>query len=163
MDYNVLTEAISEQTSLLTELLQVLESETADMGNLDMVAMNVSNQTKEALIAKISSHSQMLQLLITQTARREALPESATLEVIATHVAKTGNRKLVELQKRLRSSAEQVQQIAALNKGIAERFVTTAADSLTLISRMLNQSSVYGASGGYQTRHAGAVIINREA
>ena len=59
--------------------------------------------------------------------------------------------------------AEQVRRSTTLNREIAERFTSMVADSLGLMTRLINQSNVYGASGGYLQRPATAVMINREA
>lgn len=163
MDSATLIETITEHTALLKELYVILERETADMASINLGAMNQSNQSKESLITHISKHAQQLQQHISKIAQQEGLASSATLGTVADHVAKKGNKNLQAAQKKLRAAAEQVQQAATLNSGIAERFVATTTESLTLISRMINQSNVYGASGGYQHRHTGAVIINREA
>ena len=57
----------------------------------------------------------------------------------------------------------QLQQVAELNREIAEKFSSTVATTLTLITRLANQSNVYGSSGGYQQPRNGAVMINMEA
>ena len=156
-------EEITVQTELLNQLLQVLERETAEMGDVNIDAMNLSNQTKEELTARIAEHTPCLQKAISAQAVREGLPGSASLGTVATHIAKKGNRELLAKQKQIHRTAERVQQVAALNREIAERFASSITTSLTLITRLVNQSNVYGASGGYQQQSAGAVMINREA
>ena len=163
MEIKKLIEAITVQTELLNELLQVLDRETSEMANIDITAMNLSNQTKNELIARIAEHSQHLQRTTSALAVREGLPGTASLGAIAKHVAEKGNRELFTSQQQICRIAEQLQQVTALNSGIAERFVSTVTTSLSLIASLINQSNVYGASGGYQQRPTGAVIINREA
>ena len=163
MELEKLFEEIEVQTEILQELLQVLERETAEMGDVNITAMNLSNQTKEELIVRIAEHTPHLQKAVSAFAVNKGLSESATLGVVAKHVAKSGNQQLLTKQQRIHTTAERVQQVSALNKEIAERFASSITSSLGLITRLVNQSNIYGASGGYQLRPAGAVMINREA
>lgn len=163
MELKKLIEEITVHTGLLHELLQVFERETVEMGDVNIAAMNVSNQAKEEWISKISGHTEQLKRAIAALAVREGLPSTAALGAVAEHVAKKGNRSLLAKQQEIRDTADRIQQVATLNREIAERFSASATSTLGLITRLINQSNVYGASGGYQQRPAGAVMINREA
>jgi len=158
-----LIEELSMHTELLNELRQVLERETSEMGDINIAAMDQSNRAKEELILRISGHTPQLQHAISALAVREGLPGSTPLGILAGHIAKKGNRELLVKQKLIKDTADRVQQVSALNCEIAERFASSVTTSLNLITRLINQSNVYGASGGYQLQSAGAVIINREA
>ncbi len=163
MELKKLIEEINVQTELLNDLLKLLERETAEMGDINITAMNLSNQSKEELIDKIAEHSPHIQRVILQLAAREGLPMTASLGMLAEHFAKRGNRELLKKQQQIQRTAERVQQVAGLNREIAERFAASVTSSLNLITRLINQSNVYGASGGYQQRPASAVMVNREA
>jgi len=163
MELKKMLEEITVQTELLNQLLQVLERETAEMGDVNINAMNLSNQAKEELTTKIKEHTPSLQQAISAQAVREGLPGSTSLGAVATHIAKRGNRELLTKQEQIRGTAERIQQVAALNREIAERFASSITTSLSLITRLVNQSNVYGASGGYQQRPVDAVMVNREA
>ena len=163
MEFKKLIDEIAAQTELLNELLAVLERETTEMGEVNIAAMTLSNQAKEELIGRIAERSPHIQLAVTQLAAREGLAGATTLGTVAEHVAKKGKREILAKQQQIRATAERVQQVAALNREIAERFSASVTSSLSLITRLINQSNVYGASGGYQVRPTGAVMINREA
>jgi flagellar biosynthesis/type III secretory pathway chaperone len=163
MELKKLIESIDVQAKLLNELLQVLDRETVEMGNVNIPAMAISNRSKEELAAKISEHSPLLQKAIAAFATQEGLPETTLLSALAEHVAKRGDKELLKKQKQIRETAISVQLVATLNREIAEHFASSAATTLSLITRLINQSNVYGASGTYQQRPTGAVMINREA
>jgi flagellar biosynthesis/type III secretory pathway chaperone len=163
MEIKKLVEEITVETGLLEELLKVFERETAEMAKIDLTAMALSNEQKEELIARINVHSSSLLSAISRLALREGLPESTSLAALSEFVAKKGNTELLSKQQNIRRTTERLQQVAALNREIAERFASNVTTSLALITRLINQSNVYGASGGYQQRSAGAVMINREA
>lgn len=163
MELKKMIEELTVQTGLLNELLQVLERETAEMGDVNINAMNLSNKAKEELTARIAEQTPCLQQAISAQAVREGLPGSASLGTVAAHIAKRGNRDLLTKQQQIQRTAERVQQVAALNREIAERFSASVTTSLNMITRLINQSNVYGSSGGYQPRSTGAVMINREA
>lgn len=163
MELKKLIDEITVQTELLNELLKVLERETTEMGNVNIAAMTLSNQTKEELIDKIAENSPHIQRAVTQLAVREGLSGTVSLGTVAEHIAKKGNRNVLAKQQQIRATAERVLQVAALNREIAERFSASVTSSLNFITRLINQSNVYGASGGYQPRSTGAVMINREA
>ncbi|MDD2308107.1 MAG: flagellar protein FlgN [Desulfuromonadaceae bacterium] len=163
MELKKMIEELTVQTGLLNELLQVLERETAEMGDVNINAMTLSNKAKEELTARITKQTPCLQQAISAQAVREGLPGSASLGTVAVHIAKRGNRDPLARQQQIRMTAERIQQVASLNHEIAERFSASVTTSLNLISRLINQSNVYGASGGYHPRPAGAVMINREA
>jgi flagellar biosynthesis/type III secretory pathway chaperone len=163
MEMKTLKEAIAVESRLLTELLQVFERETIEMGDVNIDAMNNSNQEKEELIAKIINHAPLVKHALSELAVRQGLSPQATFKTIAESSAKRGSKELLACQQQLNSTAERIQQVAALNRDIAERFAFSVSTSLGLITRLINQSNVYGASGGYQQRPASAVMINREA
>jgi hypothetical protein len=163
MELKKLIKETTVHADLLNELLQVLERETAEMGDVNIAAMAVSNQSKEELIARIADHSLQLQRAISEQASQYGLSGPVTLSSIAEYVAKKGDRELLVKQQQILSTIERVQQVAVLNREIADRFSSSIASSLTLITRMINQSNIYGSSGGYQRQSASAVMINREA
>src|SRR6266567_308510 len=121
MELKKMIEEIAVQTGLLKELLQVLERETSEMSDLNITAMGLSNTAKEELIARIATRSPYLQRAVSELAVHEGLPGTASLGTIAEHVAKTGNRELLAKQQQIHRTAERVQQVAALNREIAER------------------------------------------
>ncbi|MDD2366563.1 MAG: flagellar protein FlgN [Desulfuromonadaceae bacterium] len=162
MELQNLIEAVDKQTKLLNELLQALERETVEMGEINISAMAVSNRSKEELTDKISAHSPTLQKAVATLAKREGLAETTLLRTVADHIAKRGKPELLDKQKKLRDTAISVQLVATLNRDIAERFASSVTASLNLITRLINQSNVYGSSGGYQQRPTGAIMINRE-
>lgn len=163
MDLKKLTEAASIQTELLHDLLAVFERETVEMGDVNVAAMADSNIAKEDLLKKISEHAPVLKQAISDVAVREGLGANTSLGALAEVLWKKGNRDVLATQQQIKSVAEKVQQAAGLNREIAERFNSTVTTTLTLITRLVNQSNVYGASGGYQPSRTGAVIINMEA
>lgn len=163
MELKKLIEVIDIQAKLLDELLKTLECETVEMGDVNIAAMSISNKSKEELAARISEHAPILKQSIAGLSAREGLPEATLLRTVAEHLAKRGNRELLNKQKHIRDLAISVQLASALNRDIAERFATSATTTLNLITRIINQSNVYGASGGYMQRQTGAVMINREA
>lgn len=163
MELNPLLDMLIEQSLLLEELLTVFERETVVMGDINISEMSNSNQAKEELINKIAKHSQIIQQAVSGLAVSYNLPANTPLKVIAEHLAKKGNEELLLKLQQLSITTDRIQQVAALNMEIAERFSATITTSLTLITRLINQSNVYGATGGYQRNNTNAVMINREA
>jgi flagellar biosynthesis/type III secretory pathway chaperone len=163
MELKKLIAEISLQAALLDELLQVLERETVEMGDVNISAMDLSNRTKEELFAKIAGQTPILQQAISAHAVCEGLPVSASLGELAKCIAKRGDRELLTKQQQIHRTAERIRQVSALNVEIAERFSSSVTSTLGLISRLINQSNIYGSSGGFLRQPAGAVIINREA
>lgn len=163
MELKKLLETLAIEAALLDDLLALLERETAELGNIDIAAMAASNQDKEELINKITEHAPSLQQAVSACAVREGLAATTALGELAEHLAKKGSGELLSRQQQASKTADKIKQMAAMNQEIAERFSAMVTTSLGLITRLINQSNVYGASGGYQQRPAGAVMINREA
>lgn len=163
MEFKRLLDAVNVQSGLLDQLLAALERETSEMGDININGMSVSNQVKEELIKKIAEQAPIMQQALSGLAVHHGLASTTSLKGIAEHLAKNGNGELLLKQHHLAKSADRIQQVAALNREIADRFSSTIATSLNLITRLINQSNVYGATGGYQKHQAGAVMINREA
>lgn len=163
MEQNKLMTAVTTQTALLDELLALLERETVELSDVNIAAMTQINQAKEELLKKIAEHAPVMQQAISDMAAREGLSSDASLGVIAEHLANKGVTALRTKQSLLKTTADRITQVAAMNHEIAERFSETISTSLALITRLINQSNIYGASGGYQRRPTGAVMINREA
>ncbi len=163
MELKKLMEALAIEAGLLDDLLALLERESAELGNIDIIAMAASNQDKEMLITKIAEHSTQMQQAVSACAVSERLAASTSLGALAEHLSKKGHRELLSKRQQMSKTADKIKQAAALNQEIAERFAAMVTTSLGLITRLINQSNVYGASGGYQQRPASAVMINREA
>lgn len=163
MELKKLMTATTTQAAFLDELLALLERETAELSNVNISAMTQTNQEKEELLKKIAEHAPVMQRAISDMAMGEGFSAGTQLGVIAEHLAKRGVTELLSEQKRLKTTAEKVKRVAAINHGIAERFASTIATSLKLVTRIINQSNVYGATGAFQKGQAGAVMINREA
>lgn len=163
MEIKKILDAIDVQSGLLTDLLKVLEQETAEMGDINIDGMAASNQAKEELVNRIAENAPVMKLAISEIAAGCGLPDTASLINIAEHLAQKGTVELLLKQQQLAGLADRVQQVGSLNREIAEQFSATVTTTLSLITRLINQSNVYGASGGYQQRQTGAVMINREA
>lgn len=163
MTRNELLDTLNVQSALLDELLTVFERETVEMGEVNVSGMADVNQAKEALINRIAELSQTMQQAVSGLAVSYGLASATSLKDIAEHLAKKGDGELLLKLQQLSGTTDKIKQVAALNMEIAERFSSTITTSLTLITRLINQSNVYGASGGYQRNNAGAVMINREA
>ena len=151
------------QLKLLEELYGLLKQETRELSEIALTAMADITMRKVDVSSRIEAHTASLQREIEQVASREGLPAKTSLGELAARFSAKGNRDLSGLHAQLNDVAGRVKQLLSLNREIAERFAASIGSSLDLLSRVINQSNVYGASGGYQQRLAGAVIINREA
>jgi len=155
-----LTEILATQLQLLEELYTLLERETRELGDMNLDAMAEVNRLREELTGRIETHTGPLRQAISAAALELGLAPDATLGEVA---AKTTQQAIPRLHRELNDTARRVQERASMNREIAERFVATTTTTLSLLTRLINQSSVYGASGGYQQRTSGAVMINKEA
>ncbi len=155
-----LSEILSIQLQLLEELLSLLERETRELGDMNLDAMAEVNRMREELTERIEAHTGLLRQAISAEALDLGLASDATLGAV---VAKTTQKEIPRLYRELNAVARRVQDLAAMNREIAERFAATATSTLNFLTRLINQSNVYGASGGYQQRTSGAVMINKEA
>jgi flagellar biosynthesis/type III secretory pathway chaperone len=163
MKIKMLSEALSDQLKVFEELLALLERETQELANVNIEAMNEINVQKEDVGALIQVHTATLRQVIGETAISLGLPLNSSLGELAAKLKQQGNKEIILQHEQLNKVAERVQQVAALNHEIAERFSETLSQSLDFLTRIISQSSVYGASGGYQQRPTGAVMINMEA
>ncbi|GFE59508.1 flagellar export chaperone FlgN [Geobacter sp. AOG2] len=155
-----LSEILTIQLHLLEELYSLLERETRELGDMNLDAMAEVNRMREELTERIEAHTGALRQAIATAALELGLAADATLGAV---VAKTAHKEIPRLYRELNATARRVQERAAMNREIAERFAATATTTLNFLTRLINQSSVYGASGGYQQRASGAVMINKEA
>jgi flagellar biosynthesis/type III secretory pathway chaperone len=155
-----LTEVLSTQLKLLEELSCLLERETREFGAMNLDAMAEVNRLREELTERIEAHNGLLRQAISAAASELGLAPDATLGDVA---ANTSQKAIQRLYRELDAAAQRVQGRAVMNHEIAERFVATAASTMNFLTRLIQQSSVYGASGGYQQRSVGSVMINRKA
>jgi len=155
--------ALQKQKNLLEELRDVLKKETGELSEVHLEAMTETNARKEELADVVKSHAAVLRSAIQDVATHEGLSPTATLGELATSLKKKGNRDIAEIHEELNTLADQTKELLTLNREIAERFAASLGDTLNFIARIINQTSTYGASGSYQHRPAGAVMINREA
>ena len=155
-----LTEMISIQVKLLEELYSLFERESREFGAMKLGAMAEVNRLREELAVRIEAHTGLLRQAISRAACELGLPPEATLADIA---GKTTQKAIPKLYRELNAAAQRVRGHAVMNREIAERFVSTAASAMSFLTRHINQSSVYGVSGGYQQRSVGSVMINRKA
>lgn len=158
-----LSEALSVQQNVLEEILDLLKRETIELTNVNIEAMAEINIKKEEVGARIQAHTAVLRQIIGETAVSLGLSPDSSFGELAAKQGQQGNNEFLLRQEKLNAVADQVRQMAAMNHEIAERFVDTLNQSLNFLTRIINQSSVYGSSGGYQQRPPGAVMINMEA
>lgn len=163
MKIKMLSEALSVQQKDLEELLDLLERETHYLTDVNIEAMVEINGRKEDVGARIQAHTAVVRQMIDEAAASLGIPLNSTLSELAAKLAQQGNKEFLLQHKQLNEVAEHVRRVAAMNQEIAERFTATLSQSLNFLTRILSQSTVYGASGGYQQRPAGAILINREA
>jgi flagellar biosynthesis/type III secretory pathway chaperone len=155
-----LLEILSVQLRLLEELYQTLERETEELGNICLEAMAGTNLEKKRLIGQIESYSEVLRKAIATSGSDLGLGPSATLADVA---AASRQKEIGQLYNDFLAAVQRVQGRAAMNHKIAVNFETTTGSTLNFLGRLLNQSSMYGASGSYLQGASGAVMINRKA
>lgn len=163
MELKKLGGLLSGQLVLLQELLTLLERETGELGDIRLEAMMEINRRKEELSERIEAQASQLRGAIAESVATEGLPAGTSLGALADKLKQKGNREIPQLHGELNRVVERIRQALAINREIAERFANSVSTSLGLLTRLINQSSMYGASGGYQQRSTGAVMINREA
>ncbi len=163
MKIKKLTNTLSTQLGLLEELHALLERETKELAEINLDAMAEINSLKEAASARIEEHTAPFRQAMEEAAASLALPPDCSLGELAAKLEKKGNKEISLLHGKLNKVAKQVRMTATMNREIADRFVATVSTSLNFLTRIINQSAVYGASGGYQQRPGGAFMINREA
>ncbi|QEM68023.1 flagellar protein FlgN [Geobacter sp. FeAm09] len=161
METKLLEETLVQQLQLFEELHALLEQETDELARMNLDAMEDVNRQKKDLAERVEAHNGSLRRMIAMIASEQGLASGVTLGSIAAAMGHKGD--LVRLRHKLTVAAQRVQDTAAVNSTISERFARTASMTLGHLSRQINRSSVYGASGGYQQRSSVAVMINREA
>ena len=158
-----LTAALETQLRLLEDFFNLLSRETRELSDIQLDAMAEINGLKESIAARIETHSALLRKEIDEAAAHEGLSSKATLGELADRCKQKGDTDVSRLHLELGMVADHIRQAISINREIAERFAASVTSSLELLTRVINQSNTYGASGGYQQRPTGAVLINREA
>lgn len=161
---NRLIHALETQLQLLEEFHALLSRETRELADINLDAMAEINERKESMAASIEANSVQLVSRLVETASAEGLPPKTTLRELAEYCNRRGKRRdISRLHEDLVRVTDRVRQAISINHEIAERFAASVSNSLDLLTRVINRTSTYGASGGYQHRPTGAVMINREA
>ena len=163
MAIHLLTGALETQLHLLEEFFNLLNRETQELSDIHLDAMTEINTLKESVAARIETHSAVLHKEIDEAATREGLSPKATLRELADRCKQKGQTDVSRLHVELNRVADSIRQTISVNREIAERFAASVTNSLELLTRVINQSNIYGASGGYQQRPTGSIMINREA
>jgi len=158
-----LVAALEEQLGLMKELHDLLKKETDQLADVKVAAMTETNARKEELSSRMYAHSAVLRTALQAGVLAEGLSPNATLGELVVIANRKGDRDIARLHSELNDLSGQVKDLLALNREIAEKFASSLGSSLEFISRIINQTSTYGASGSYQQRSAGSVLINREA
>jgi flagellar biosynthesis/type III secretory pathway chaperone len=163
MSIHTLIAVLETELNLLEEFYNLLIRETRELSDIHLDAMAEINGLKESIAVKIEAHSSVIRKEIEETARLEGLSSNATLGELADASKRKGKKNLSRLHEDLNRVAARIKQAISINSEIAERFAASVTSSLGLLTRVINQSNTYGASGGYQQRPSSAVLINREA
>ena len=161
MKTKLLEETLLSQIQLFEELHCLLEQETGELANKNLEAMAEINRHKGELSERIEAYSISIRQMISTFASALGLASDSTLGMVA---AAIGNKnELHRLRQKLTLAAQRVQETAAVNGTISERFVETADMALGFLKSVVKRSSVYGASGGYLPGSSVSVMFNREA
>lgn len=163
MEKKTLTTQLLVQLGLLKELLILTEQETSELSDIHLDAMAEINTRKADVAARIEAHADPLRSAIAAVAAREGLPAGSSLGEVADSLTRKGNKEVSRLYEELHQVSQRIRQVLEINREVAERFTASVSSSLELLTRLVNQSSIYGSGGGYQQRPAGSVMINREA
>lgn len=163
MTIHKLITVLEVQLHLLEELFNLLSRETREMSDIHIDAMSEINSKKEGVAARIEAHSAVLRKVMEEAISREGLSSKATLGELADNCKRKGVNEVSRLHEELNRVADRVKHTISINSEIAERFAASISSSLKLLTLVINQANTYGASGGYQHRPAGAVLVNREA
>lgn len=155
-----LLEILSVQLRLLEELYRTLERETQELGEIRLEAMAGTNLEKEKLIGQIETNTEVLRQAIATAGVDLGLAPGTTLADVA---ATSRQKNIAKSYQELLAAVKRVQRRATVNHEIAVNFKATTGSSLNFLARLINQSSMYGASGGYLQGASGAVMINRKA
>jgi flagellar biosynthesis/type III secretory pathway chaperone len=161
METKSLEETLSSQIQLFEELHRLLEQETGELAQMNLVAMADINRHKDELSERIEAYSTSLRQKISTIASERGLASDVTLGVVAAAIGKKNN--LLRLRQKLALAAQRVQETAAVNCTISECFTKTADLALGFLNSVVKRSSVYGASGGYVPGSSVSVMFNREA
>lgn len=163
MEMKKLTDDLLMQLGLLKELLELLKREAHELAEVRLDAMTEINARKEELTKLIEAHGSQMRQTIIDAVAGAGLPAESTLGELAAHLKAQGKHEISRLHGDLNLVATLIRQALDVNREIAERFAASVKNSLDLLARVINQSSIYGATGGYQQRPTGSVMINREA
>lgn len=160
MDVKKMAEMMSAQLLLLDKLQIAMELETDALSEINLDKLHEINNQKDELSAEMKITGAALRQAMTEQALKSGMPSDSTLGAI---VAVIGTPEISALHSSLNLKAERVRNITLVNREIAERFAETASSTLNILTGLINQTSVYGASGSYQQRPTGSIMINREA
>jgi flagellar biosynthesis/type III secretory pathway chaperone len=163
MAIDTLITTLETQLQLLEEFFNLLSRETRELADINLDAMAEINGQKESIAARIEIHSVVLRKELEEAASREKLSTKATLGELAAIYKHNGKKDVSRLHGELNRVADLIRQTISINSEIAERFAASVSSSLQLLTRVINQSNIYGSSGGYQQQPTGSVMINREA
>jgi len=161
METKSLEETLSSQIRVFEELHSLLEQETGELATMNLEAMAEINRHKGELSERIETYSISLRRKISAIASELGLASDVTLGVVAAAIGKKGD--LPRLRQKLVELVQRVQETAAVNGAISERFVRTAELALGVLGRTAKRAHVYGANGGYVPGSAVSVMFNREA
>ena len=154
---------LETQLRLLEEFFSLLHRETRELSDIHLEAMAEINSQKGHIAARIEAHSTLLRKEIAEAASREGLSPVAKLGEVADAFRQKGTRDVSRLHEGLNIVTDRIRQLISVNREIAERFAASVTSSLQLLTRVINQANTYSASGEYQQRTSGAVLINRKA
>src|SRR3974390_2622122 len=124
METKSLEETLSSQIRMFEELHSLLEQETGELATMNLEAMAEINRHKGELSERIETYSILLRQKISAIASELGLASDVTLGVVAAAIGKKGD--IPRLRQKLSELAQRVQETAALNGAISERFVRTA-------------------------------------
>jgi flagellar biosynthesis/type III secretory pathway chaperone len=161
METKSLEETLLSQIHLFEELHTLLEQESGELAKMNLEAMADIHRRKEELSERIEAHSNSIRQEISAIAPELGVASDATVGMVAAAIGK--KNELPRLRQKLTLAAQRVQETAAVNGTISERFIKTANMALGFLSSVVNRSSVYGATGGFVPRSSVSVMFNREA
>lgn len=163
MSISGLAKELSQLLGYFRELEKCLEQETKDLSSINLESIAAINRQKEEIAAKVEARTEVLRRLLNDVSSALGLPADTSLGTLADKLRLRGNLEIPRLHKELNTVAEHNRVLLNLNREIAEKFSASVGNTLELLTKLINQSNTYGASGGYQQRQAGSVLINREA
>ncbi len=157
-----LMSVLEDKLSALEQMRSILEDEQRNIVELKAAEVEELSSRKEEATERIQKLNERCRPLLIAAFRDVGLPDESNLSSLIARLKHPARNEVIALQSNIIRTANKVEELVAVNKGLLERSLNFIERSMGFFRGMFSKGGLYGSTGRMLEAPPGARLIRRE-